>query len=1036
MKGLVDFLSRQRLTVSLGVFLLCIAGTAVMVTTNREVFPNVNFDMVSVQTIYPGGSPADNEQLISVPIEKNLRGVSGIDKVRSYNVENVSIIVIYIDPDARNKVKIVDDIKDAVESVDNLPESAERPIITEFVMDKFPVMDIALSAPATGDEGYRRLRETARRLESVIYDIEGIAAVVRMGYHDREFLVEVYPEKLARYRIGLNTVINTLRSGNVEMPGGVLRLEGKEILLRTLGKFRSVEDVMDTVITANDLGYAVRIGDVATVRDTFKEPTLLERFNGRNAIVLQAWQREAEDMINVADRLKAALDEFRKGVDRDIEIAYFNDFSRFVRSRLSSLGWNAVTGFVLLAAILFLMLGSRMSLLVSTSLPITFMAAFVGMRLSRVSLNIVSMFALVMVLGMIVDFAIVVAENSYRHMESGKGRVEAVRLGVSEVFWPVTVTLICICAAFAPLLFMTGLVGKITKIIPQMIMLCLSASWFAAMFVLPSYLTEYGRPPRKRKARETASAVYVAFRQKYRTFLAWSLSRRYLTLGILAVVLVASTGIGGAVVGFVFFPGGGAEAILLKAKMPIGTTLAETSKAVGQLEKILGRLPGNEVDSIRTTVGIGQANVIDPAPSEAGHRATVIINLAPETELARKPEAILAQLREDARTAVRKGQLNPELEIEFKMEEHGPPVGMPVNVELRGEEFAVLGDIAEKYRKFLESVEGVTDVVVDLEHGKEEYRYRADGVKAARSGLSLAEISQALHAAFAGTEATAVTMGDDEIAVRVRFPERYRHRKESLDQVVLENPQGGLVRIRDVASFAPQPGYSMINRLNYRRIVQVKANVDKAKITSIEVNRLLQKEFAGIEEKHLGYSVNYGGEQEDMNRSMANLVVLFVFALLAIYCVLAVFFSSLLVPVVVMSAVPFAFVGVILALLTHLQPLSFMGFLGFVSLTGVVVSNTLVLVQFIQYRIAAGSPLKDALVEAGVMRLRPVLLTSGTTVLALLPTTYGIGGKDPFVAPLALTFGYGLVVATFVTLILIPCLYLIADDLKGWFARR
>ncbi len=1029
MNALIGFLVRQRLTVNLVVFLLCAAGITIMLNTNREVFPNINFDMVSIQTLYPGASPEDSEQLITIPIEKKLRSVSGLERVRAYNIEHVSVLVAYIDPDARNKPRIVQDIKDAVESVDNLPESAERPVVTEFVLDKFPVMDIALTGSDGGDENYRRLRDTAQRLERVIYDLDGVAEVIRMGYYDREFLVEVDPERLKAMNIGINTVINTLRSRNVEMPGGVLRLGEKEILLRTIGKFRTAREVADTVIVANDLGFATRIGDVARVSDTFKEPTVLERFNGRRAVILNVWQREAEDMINTTDRIKAALKEFSAGLDKDIKVEYFNDFSRFVRSRLTSLGNNAVTGFVLLVAILFFLLGLRMSLLVSVTMPVTLMAAFIGMKLAGISLNVISMFALVMVLGMIVDFGIVVSENTYRHLEMGKTRPDAVRAGVGEVFWPVSVTFICICAAFAPLLFVTGLIGKIVWIIPLMIMICLSASWFAAMFILPTYLAGFADPHARHRKRTGYGAAFLAFREKYRFLLAAALRRRYLVLGVLGGILVVSVTVGMLAVGFVFFPAGGGETILVRVRMPQGTMLRATTEAVAPVEKMIRELPKSEIDSFQTRLGIELANVIDPAPGEASHKATIMINLTPEDARKRTADDISDWLREKVAEGKKKGILSEELSLEFRAEEHGPPVGLPVNVEIRGEDLDTLKEIAGEYRKYLESIDGVQDIAIDLEMGKQEYRYRVDERKASRAGLSVSDVSQALHAAFAGTEATSVTLGDDEIAVRVRFPEDYRHREDSLRKVYLENRSGGLVRVSDVASFTAQPGYSMINRLDFHRVIQVQANVDTKKITSLKVNRMLQKQFKEITKRYPGYMVNYGGEEQDRRESMQNLMVLFAFALLLIYCILAVFFGSLSVPLVVMSAVPFAFVGVILGLLTHFQPLSFMGFLGFVSLTGVVVSNTLVLVQFIHYQMER-KPLRQALVEAGVMRLRPVLLTSGTTVLALIPTIYGIGGRDAFVAPLALTFGYGLVLATFVTLILIPCLYEISEDIK------
>jgi len=354
MLRVINFFIHQKLFINLLVFLIFLAGGYLLYNMNREAFPNVNFDMITIKTIYPGASPDEIEQLITIPIEKELREVNGLDKVRAYNIENVSVIVVYLDPDARNKKKIVDDVREAVENVTELPANSEKPEVEEIVFDKTPTLDIALATKQckTEDESYRGLRKTAKELENHLYELNGVAEIERFGYRDREYLVEVNPGALDLYHIDLNKVTNKLKNRNLNLPGGVLRLKNKEYLLRTQGQFKSIDEVKKSVILANIGGFATRLERLARVSDTFKEARMLERLNGENAIILRVWKKESADILILNGRLKEAIKTFKPEKGCKIQISYFNDYSRFVRDRLSSLIINGVIGFFLPAVFL------------------------------------------------------------------------------------------------------------------------------------------------------------------------------------------------------------------------------------------------------------------------------------------------------------------------------------------------------------------------------------------------------------------------------------------------------------------------------------------------------------------------------------------------------------------------------------------------------------------------------------------------------------------------------------------------------------
>lgn len=1040
MKKIIHFLAKQKLFVNLMVVLVFIVGLSVISNMNREGFPQVNFDMVSIQTIYPGGSPDELEKLVTIPIEKKLREVDGLDKVRSYNIENVSVVVIYIDMDNPDKEGTIQDIKDAVALVEDLPSTAETPIVEELKLDKTHVMNVSVFGK-NKKVSYKDIRKEADNLEDYLYDIDGVAEVEDFGLREKEYLVEVKPEKLKKLRIGMNNIIYALRTRNLDLPGGVLRLKDKEFVLRTKGQYKNVNEVRNTVIMSNDAGFVTRIKDIATVKDSFEEPDNFERVNGKNAILFSVKKKKSEDEIRLAKKIKDALKEYKPLGGKNIIIFPFEEQNKKTSEQVRSVIINAITGFFLLAAILFVLLGGRMAIVVMISFPISFMIGFIGMNAADITINVISLFGMIMVLGMIVDSGIVVTENSHRYLELGIEKEKAIQRGVSEVVWPLLVTMLCLFAAFMPLAMLTGIIGKFIKAIPIVVILCLAASMICALFVMPTHLNMFAPVPDHKltkneiKEREEGyeKGLFGKFQHKYRFLLSTALKHRYITLLVLIALFILSIMI---VPKFQFIPGGGEEDLQVKTFLPQGTNLSTNLDQVMKLEKIiLKTIPKKELESVRSRVGTEDFGILDPQPGEGTHKSTVLISLVPEKERERTAAEIVTDLRAKIKKAQEKGILSKKMICKSKIEDEGPPVGKPINVEIRGKNFKVLKKIANEYITFLNKTTGVYDVGIDFEPGKTEYRYKIDEVMATRSGVSVSDAASALFSSFEGAVATTVRKDEDSIDVRVRFPEKARKNEKSLKDVMVSNTRGGLIQLDKITNVNKQRGFSFINRLNFKRLVQVQAEVDTKKTTSMQVNNLLAEKFKDIESRYQGYSIKYGGEQEDTDKSMSDLANLFLLALLVIYIILAVYFNSLMLPVVVMCAIPFSLVGVIVALWAHGEPMSFMSTLGLFSLAGVIVSNTLVLVEFINNLRDKKLPLKEALLEGGVIRLRPVLLTSGTTVLGLFPTIYGMGGKDYFVAPLSLAFGYGLIFATIITLLLIPCFYHIAEDIKGATAK-
>lgn len=1041
---IIRYLMREKLVVSILLGLILMLGVMAFNGLNRELIPEVNFDMVIITTIYPGGAPDELESLVSIPIENKLREVDDLDKVRSYSIENVSVVAVYMDEKARDKRKVVQDIKDAVEQVEDLPANAEKPVVEEITTDKIEIIYVAIQAK-NENVPFTVLREVGGSLEKFLYDFDGVAEVKKEGYYDREFLVEVDPFQLSKYRLGINDVINKIALRSIDSPGGPLRIGENEFVLRTKGQYSNINEVLNTVIQANDAGFIIRIRDVATVRNTVEEARVLERYQGNKAMVFKILKKKSADLLTLTDEIKEGMPEFKNIYPDLVDVELFNDASVYTRQSIDSVLVDAATGFVLLAGILFLMLGVRMASLVTATIPLVFMVAFMGLKGAGVTINIMSLFGFIMVLGMIVDFGIVVSENSFRYMEMGLKKGEAIVKGTAEVMWPVTVTFLCITAAFMPLMLLSGIMGKFIKAIPMVVLICLFASWTIAIFAMPTFLNMFATKKfEKSDADENENVledgerlekgIFGKVQRGYMKLLNLGLRRRYITVIILFLMLLGSVALI-PVVGFVFAPDGGGESIEIKTYLPNSRNLQANLREIQKIEKIILKLPETELKELYGRVGTEVPLGLDPQPGDGTHKSTLYLYLTPVGDRERTAEAIETQLREEFDLAQKSGSITRDMIINVKVQYHKPGVGDPVNVEIRGTDFVTMNKIAEEYISYLGTIDGIYDITSDFEPGKTEFRYNIDEVTASRAKVSVRDIATAVHASFEGTKATIVREGEDEIGVRVRFNEQTRKSMQGLHNVMISNNQGGLMPLDMVTNKKEMAGYSHINRLNFRRIIQVKAQVDVDKITSVRANADLEKHFHDIEDRYPGNFISYGGEQENTSKSMGELGVYFQIALVVIFMILAIFFKSLMIPLVVMIAIPFSLIGVMFAVVTHGEALCFMSVLAMFSLAGIIVSNTVTLVEFINNKRLEGHGLTDAIVEAAVLRLRPIFLTTGTTVLGLFPSIYGIGEKNHMTAPLALAFGYGLIFATVITLLLVPAFYYIAEDIKRIFSR-
>jgi multidrug efflux pump subunit AcrB len=688
--------------------------------------------------------------------------------------------------------------------------------------------------------------------------------------------------------------------------------------------------------------------------------------------------------------------------------------------------------------LLFIFLDPLPAFVTAFGIPMALFMTFIVMLYLGIPINLISMLGLIIVLGMLVDDGIIVVENVFRYRERGVPIREAVITGSEEVLAPVTVTILTTCAAFAPLLFMTDLIGKFIREIPIVVMVALGASLIEAFVILPSHLYDLmviadrrslkkEGPPRRVKMKTWFKRV----QHFYARLLNSVLNHRYVFFGGM-VMLLAGTVFLATKMQIILFTGEGVEEFTIRAEAPKGTSLASTEDLMKPVEALLTSLPEDEVDSFRTTIGRHQDSMgFDPNAKRGTHFAQTHIFLTPAQERKRSPQ----EIGDDLRDKLEKVTGFDNIYVYFPKE--GPPVGRDISVGIRGEDWSVLQDIAGQFEGRLRELNGVSDVETSYQFGKKQLRVNIDEAKARKFALSVDSIADAVRMAFRGGVATTIKpqKAEEEIAVRVRFQPNRRGSMDAFEDIRVPNRDGQLIPLLSVADVVEDDGIFQISHLDGKRVIYVLGNVDQKKTTSFKVNRILEEEFSDVAIRYPGYNVKYGGEFESQMESRTNLLISFAIAFFIIFMILAVMFKSLIQPFIVMLAIPFGLIGVVFAFYFHGRPLSFFGMMGIVGLTGIVVNDSVVLVDFINRARRQGKSRRYSIIQAGKVRLRPVLMTSLTTVGGLISVAYGIGGGDPFLNPMALAIVYGILFATVLILVMIPCVYAILDDMALKFSQ-
>ncbi|MDH5388959.1 MAG: efflux RND transporter permease subunit [Gammaproteobacteria bacterium] len=1026
MKAIIHFLVVRPLIVNLvSVFLLILGLVVSLQFLQIEAFPNVNLDIVQIDTVYPGASPKEIEQLVVTPIEQELKALHGIDKMISMSFPGSARITMELDPDATNRSRLTSEISIAVDKAKLPSDLPNDPFVTEVDGAVFPVIRLAISAPL--DE--LALKRLGDDIKDDLLAIKGIAKVVVQGDRKPEYSVMVDPDRMQRQRISIADISSAIKSWNINAPGGDLNTSEGQRAVRLVGEFSSVEDASQLVLRANADGNVLRLGDVATISESLVEPFTLHDVAGEPALSVLVLKKANADIIDTVDLIESYIETVPGRYGEAVHIKTFQDYSRFARMRLNVLTNNGMVGLVLVFVSLLLFLRFSVAMTTTWGLPIIFMTGITILYATGMTLNMISMMGFIMVLGMLVDDAIIIGENITHHMERGLNPVEAAVKGSVELIGPVTTTVLTTIAAFLPMMFMTGMIGKFIIAIPIVVITLLSLSWLESFLILPSHVAHVTNPDKHPPERRWLLALENA----YAKLLAKALRFRWLTVGISFAVLIGAIVLAKTSLSFQLFPPVGVEEFIARVTAPPGTSLVEMREHLRSVDRDLRSVINPEnLETTLSDVGDVSFDQGDPL-TQRGSRYGQIRAIYTPASSRQQHDALL-----DMKAAGELLKNNyPNLDISMTEIRPGPPLGRALEAEISSSNEQSCETAATRLIDFLKTVHGVTTIDSGLNKGDDELHVVLDRELATYAGVDLATAASHVRAAVGGLVVSNIRRGTEEIDVTIRYPESENNEFEQLKNVLIPNKKEGLIPLNKIARFEQHDGFTTIRHKDGIRIVNVVADIDSTIITSRELNKLVmdkQMEWVGSVASDL--KVKYGGEEEKSQESFVSLLVAFAFALIAIFFILAIQFNNMAYPLIVMLAIPFGAIGIIISFYLHdlfwkPMPLSFFSSFGMVALTGVVVNSSLILLVFIQRARQDGIELIEAIIMAGRRRLRAVLLTAATTVVGLLPTAYGWGGMDHFVSPMALALSWGLMFSTAVTLITIPAVLAAGHDVRN-----
>lgn len=1066
MKALLSYFIKNPLIGNVITVFVIASGILMYGAMQKESYPQVDEPGVSISAVYPGASPNEVELNVAKKMEDAIKSVEGIKNYNTESFENYCNMWIFFDDDT-DLDKAKTEIQRNLDAIHDFPEQMdERPKMYEWGSKYMDLMRIGIS----GDVPYGHLKDRLRELKDRVGENPSVAKFEEWGIREHEIHIKVNLDKMREYYITFDEIISAIKAHNVQITGGTIKTYTTEKNIVTLSKFEHPLDVKNVIIRSNMEGDRVVLSDIAEVIDTFEDPKQVLRFNGKDGLALIVYKKSGADIIKSVEQIKKTMDEYREQInDPNIEITIIQDNSDATKSRLDIVQNNAVSGLVLVAVILFIFLNFKNALWTVIGLPFAIGLGLLILSLSGMTINSVSLLAMIIVLGMLVDDAIVIAENIHRHRILDGTSPEVTIRAVTEVGFAVLTSVLTTIIAFIPLFMVEGVIGKYLIDVPIVITVLLFSSLVEAFIILPGHITHpltffqksalgfflggilalsavlYFKLPLplviivsivgaaggtfffavfyKEKIRITERPYVIKLRNAYGCFLEKVLHLRYLLIPAFLVALTFA-GFLATKMKFEMFPSVEANIITVKGDIVGKNSLQFTSDAIRAIENHLNtQYDETTIRSYISYIGSGS----NPEHFE------MYLFLTPEKHRKIKSDQLIADLRTKFVT-------DQFANLSFGKSDGGPSLDNTIEIDIHGNDDVKRTKVADLVFQDIKSMDGANEVNRSDAKTKPEFKIRPRYETLARNGVTAEQIARLTRVAFEGFEVTELQTPEENIPYRLLLEDEYRRKLSSLSQLMIRTSSRNLESIESMIDVREGAAITSIKRYNGNRTTTIYADFDSAKIKSNEVFVILQDKYKNISSEYPGIRVHLGGAAEYSNQALGSLQRTLIVAIAAIFMLLVFLFRSVTQPLIVMIAVPFGFIGVIFAfnLPLHQMPLSFMGIMGMIGLAGVVVNDSLVMVDYINSLVRddrQNTPLHLLVVEAAKTRLRPIFLTTATTFAGLLPTAYGSGGTDPFIRPTAIALSWGLAFSTTMVLLFLPSFYMIEHDIRSFFTK-
>lgn len=1021
------FVDNNRLTWILTVITV-LAGLAGFAAILREQNPTVDLGTVKINTIYYGATAEEIETEITKKIEDELRGIKGIKKVESVSQSNQSMIVVEIDIDKYDQEKVTDDIQTALDRVTDLPASIDdSPELIEINTEEFAVMKLAILGPNKN----RQRDAFVEYLVDELEDVKGVLEVEEIGYAEREFSVMLNAPKMEKLYVGVTEVVNALRAHNVNVPAGNLKSRENQGIVRLDAKALNADDLKNVLVRSNFNGKSVYLKDIATVLDGKKELDVTTTFNGHDTTLLEVKKKAGFDTIRLVEGIQEKIEMVEKHFNNEFEvIQYYNEAIK-VQNKFDVIKSNVISGVAIVLIFMLIFLPGKVGVMATMSMPFSFLVMLGLMPILGINLHTISMLAMVIALGMLVDNSIVIAENFTRMKQSGYTSKEAAIEAVHQVWLPVTSTALTTIFAFMPMFLTKGVMGKFIASIPIIVSLTLFISLLESFFLLPTRLVTAGPSVLKKKSageeRKSNRDWFDKLSDKFEGMTLFFVRHRYFTLMIFIACMVISFQFL-KMNKFILFPSENVETYNVVFYGNLGDSMEKMNENAIRLSNDIKNVLGDDVEYITAYAGRSGAINLDDELQQNNHSAELIVGMTYDASRRLSHYDVLKKLRAMDTSYLRS--------VAYSEEQSGPPAGKAVEAVFRANQFDDIYKVINYVKDKISQVPGIIDIELNDYQNDDEISIIPDFEVMSRLGLTAADVGNTIRASLEGIPITSVTLNNREFDIKVRFADRFKQTERDIKNIKIRDTRGNLIPLYKIAKVERKEGPRIIHRHNFKRSITLKANVDETKITALAANKLVQDYFDEIKDKNPNVNMVFAGQQEASDESFESLTTAMKFALIGIFAILVFMTNSYAKPLLIMTSIPLGLLGFAIAFYLHSKPISFLALIGIIGLAGMVINVGIVLISFIdEMRRQSTLPLDVILAKSSRMRLRAVTVSTLTTIFGLLPTAYGIGGSDDSLVPMTLAMAWGMTSGTLVSLVWIPAAYAIIEDFNRIFRK-